>query len=153
MKELPLTKGLSALVDDLDFERLSQWKWYASGGKYAARRDYQDGGRLIYMHRLVAKPEVGQHVDHINGNGLDNQRANLRRCTREQNLSNAKRRATATNPYRGVRRSNGNWVAAIRCAGTARYLGTYDTPEAAARAYDRANLELKGEFARLNFPA
>lgn len=159
--ELPLSRGLVAIVDADDPLEPWSWKWYAhSGGHcifYAARRAYSDGkGALIYLHRFLLDAPEGLQVDHVNHNGLDNRRANLRLATPSRNTQNQSGLlSTNTSGYRGVFRYKlvGRWRAGIRLDGSTRHLGYFDTPEEAARTFDRAAVEMFGEFAGyLNFP-
>lgn len=92
-------------------------------------------------------------VDHINGNGLDNRRANLRLASHAQNHANSQKRKGKSSPYKGVSwsRSGAKWMATIRSAGKTTYLGVFTNPIEAAKAYDRAASEIYGEFARVNF--
>jgi len=158
VKTIPLTQGKFALVDEADFEWLSQWTWHAHSRGYAARNSGLREGkrRKILMHREIVKPAEGLHTDHINGDRLDNRRVNLRVCTQAENNCNRLKRADNTSGFKGVyRHSDRNkprpWVAKIH--GNRRYVhvGCYATPEEAARAYDEAALKLHGEFAQLNF--
>lgn len=157
MREIPLTKGKVALVDDEDHEWLSAWKWQAlvvKTKRYAFRTYKQEGRtRTVYMHRAIAADIRGE-VDHVDGDGLNNQRANLRPASDSQQRQNARRRSDNTSGFKGVTRRSGvrPWSARIKRDGICRHLGAFTTPEEAARAYDRAALELFGEFARLNFP-
>ena len=85
MKEIPLTRGKFALVDDEDYEWLSQWKWYCSTTGYAVRGCKN---RILYMHREIAKTKPGMLTDHINRNKLDNRKENLRFCSHRENMKN-----------------------------------------------------------------
>ena len=154
MQEIPLTQGRVALVDAEDFERLTQWSWCFSHG-YAVRGERLGGThRLVYMHRHVLglKSHDGCCVDHVNGNGLDNRRCNLRVATQAEN--NRNRRATPCR-HKGIsfdHRYRRPWRARIMVARRTIELGRFATAEQAARAYDRAAREHFGEFALLNFP-
>lgn len=158
MREIPLTKGKIALVDDADYEWLNGWKWLA-----VKRRRYWYAGRkltiapnkqrLIKMHQVIMRPPTGLVVDHINHNGLDNRRMNLRICTSTENVRNAqKRRGFSRSQYKGVTQHTGRskWIAQIVVGGIHRHLGSFDSEWAAARAYDAAAREACGEFACLN---
>lgn len=154
VKEIPLTQGFAALVDEADYAWASTLAWSAvrdGANVYAVR--HGEGGRLERLHRRVAGAAPGQVVDHINGDGLDNRRANLRVCTRGENLRNRKVHRTSASGFKGVRRQNGRrWQATITAHGRTHFLGMFDTAEEAARAYDAAARQMHGEFARLNFP-
>jgi hypothetical protein len=154
-KELPLTQGKIAIVDDGDFLEVSRWKWTWTpnqrGDGYAARWERHGKRRIkIYLHRFLMDAEPGQQVDHVNGDSMDNRRANLRVCTAMQNYANRRCTTGATSRYRGVYRDRrrGRWCARVSDA----WLGSFDSEEAAARAYDTAAVKRFGEFARLNFP-
>jgi hypothetical protein len=160
-KSLPLRGGqLVALVDDADWERLSAYRWHAIPGRgkvYAARSDGR--GRKIRLHREVTQAPAGMVVDHIDGDPLNNTRANLRVCTQGQNVKNrCKTQRPTTSHFKGVNLHspavNGPnpWRASIRIEGRVKHLGLYPSQDAAARAYDRAAREHHGEYARLNFP-
>ena len=141
--------GLYALVDEADYPALMDYVWLAHPGGYS--QGYADN-RLVLMHRWLMKPPPELDVDHINGSKLDNRRANLRVCTRSQNLMNKGRRRDSTSPYKGVTlMPSGRWRAVVGCDGFRHHIGTFDTPEEAARAYDLKAGEVFGEFARLNF--
>lgn len=157
MKEIRLTKGFVAIVDDEDFEFLSQWKWHANAS--AARRTYAmrnsapdaDGKRAhIMMHRVVCAVAPGEEVDHINGNGLDNRRANLRPVTRGQSMWNRAPNASGSSRHKGVywHKQHRKWVAAIQVNKKRVHIGLFTSEDAAARAYaERAAAEF-GEFNR-----
>jgi hypothetical protein len=160
-KELILTKGKVAVVDDADFEWLSQWKWTYLPSKndrgYAYRRKRVDGrNTCIYLHRFIMETPEGMDTDHKNGNPLDNRRVNLRICTTAENLANRGPLLTRNKSgYRGVCLQRNKWIAQIgyrRADGrTNIVLGRFNTPEEAARAYDKELHAKFGEFAKLNF--
>jgi hypothetical protein len=155
MKQIPLSYGKFALVDDGDFDWLDQWRWSVtnpgnSGKSYAERR--VGGGRTL-MHRLIMDAPKGLVVDHINGDGLDNRRSNLRICTRTENLFNHKLSKRSTTGYMGVALDNGRrYVAHLQVNGQKKRIGWFKTAEEAARARDAAAKIYYGEFASLNFP-
>lgn len=153
MKEIPLTKGYVALVDDEDYERLMshKWKWRAlitPSTSYATRRE-PGSRRTIRMHREILGTSPGMDTDHINGNGLDNQRTNLRECTRQQNLQNSRSHLGSTSQFKGVCWSKWarKWTAMISVDYRTRWLGNFSTEVEAANAYKRAAVAIFGEFA------
>jgi hypothetical protein len=158
VKELALTRGLVALVDDADYEALNCHKWYAipHGRTFYARRNIRltDGRRsTIAMHQQLLS---GHKVDHRDRNGLNNQRDTLRRASHAQNQWNqAKHSANGSSQYKGVslRKESGRWKALIQKDNKTINLGTFDIEIDAARAYDAAAMIHHGEFANLNFPA
>lgn len=154
MREIPLTKGKVAIVDDADYEWLNQWKWNAGDGKYAVRTD-GFGGPTIFMHRLILNPPDDMDTDHVNGNKLDNRRENLGACSRSQNVANVGLRSTNISGFKGVHlrtthRGNRNWTANIGVNGKREHLGYFDNPTDAAVAYNNAATKYFGEFAKLN---
>ena len=154
MKTIPVYPGHIAIVDTDDHERLSKFKWtlHQKGNcKYARRNKHHPDGRqtTILMHREILSSPM---IDHIDGNGLNNQRTNLRPCTNSQNSANRKKSKRNTSGFKGVCKRSKRWDAYIRVGGIQIHLGCFDTPEQAAHAYDRKAIEVFGEFARLNFP-
>lgn len=162
MRYIPLTQGQIAIVDDEDYEELSQFKWYAQkrGQTYLAARTYYENGKkkFEYMHRRIVRAPDGLVVDHINGNGLDNRRSNLRICTRAENNRNihrhlSRKRAKVVSRFKGVywdERSK-KWTAQIRVNRRQIWLGMFEDEIQAALAYDAAAFCYFGEFARPNF--
>jgi hypothetical protein len=152
--EIPLTQGKVAIVDVADYEWLSQWKWCANnqhGIWYAVRAKRPE---LIRMHRVILDAKAGQIVDHIDGNGLNNRRANIRLCTSHQNSMNMSRQTRGSSRFRGVawQKTQNVWVARIRDGEKLLYLGRFSDEVKAALAYDAAAQRIFGEFARLNLP-
>lgn len=159
MKEIQLTQGQVAIVDDEDVEKVSRMRWHAqrSRGKwYAGSNCRQADGSYRYcsMHRIVLDAEKGQEIDHIDGNALNNTRANLRFVTHQQNVFNRGTSRRDKAGYKGISmdKRTGEWKARIAPNGTQIYLGRYPTQEEAAIAYDSAAREYYGEFAWVNFP-
>jgi hypothetical protein len=159
MKEIPLTQGKVALVDDEDFEKLNKFRWYARRSKdriYALRnRRINKKRQTEYMHRRVARNILGNEVDHIDHNGLNNQRHNLRICSSGQNNMNQRKRSKLSSKFKGVywKKERRMWVAQIGYNGQGqKHLGYFTNEESAARVYDAKAKELFGEFASLNFP-
>ena len=149
MKEIPLTKGKVALVDDDDFDMLSKFKWYY-GNRYAVRHDNSTKTRRpMFMHRVIIGTPDGMDTDHINGDKLDNRKCNLRVCTRSQNQINALCRRNSKSGLRGVHWSERNkrWVAQMRFNGRKLSLGYFTSKLAASKAYCEQVKLLYGEFA------
>lgn len=152
MKRIPLTQGLSAIVDDEDFEMLSRFKWHFHQTGYAMRTARIDGKKhLLRMHRVVMNAPPHKCVDHINGNTLDNRKRNLRIASRSQNQHNRGRNKNNTSGFKGVSRYRGRWRARITVNWKEIRLGIFDTPEEAFDAYVAAAKEYHGEFANDGF--
>lgn len=151
MKRLKLTQNKWAMVDDIYYDYLNQWKWYFNG-RYAVRTPHKNrGAKAIRMHRVIIKAPDSLEVDHINGNKLDNRISNLRLCTHSENGKNSGISIRNTSGYKGVHRASPNrWQARIRVDGELLSLGYFKTKEEAARAYNEGALRYHGRFARLN---
>lgn len=158
MKEIKLTKGFVAIVDDEDYDELSKYKWHVSiqryGRIYACRNSKSTSGKRsrVQMHREVINATGTAEVDHINGNGLDNRKTNLRLATRSQNMRNGKLRATNRSGFIGAswHLSAKKWFAQLSINNRRIYLGLFDSAEDAAITYNVAARALHGEFAKLN---
>ena len=150
-REIELTRGAVALVDDEDYEMLSGWSWCLASSGYS-KRGTRVGGRqtVVLMHRQILLPGPSEQVDHINHDLLDNRRCNLRLATYAENAYN--RRPHGSSIYLGVclRGDRRRWVAQIN-TGKRRYLGEFADEVDAALAYDLHAIEHHGEFARPNF--
>lgn len=168
-RRIPLTQGKFAIVDPEDYKRLSRIKWHAhqsphtwyavhslTNGKKERRRNLQ-------MHHLVIAVPPGMFCDHINHNGLDNRKANLRPATHTQNVWNRRKFSGRTfggykrhsrSRYKGVDWANDmkRWRARIRVNGKRIYLGSFKEELDAAKAYDQAAKKHHGAYASVNFP-
>lgn len=152
---IPISQGKHVLVDLVDVD-LACFKWAYANGRYAMRRIERQGVyQRFFMHRIILERKLGRPIaegmvtDHINGDGLNNRRENLREATQLQNMHNLQMRRDNTAQYKGVRRiTTCTWEARL----DERIVGYYDTAEDASFAYDKAALEEYGEFAHLNHP-
>ncbi len=163
MKEIKLSQGKVALVDDEDYEMLNKYKWYAhykkSGDSFYARRTikFTKGCGKIEMHRQIMNTPKGMHTDHINHDTLNNQKSNLRICSPSENARNrgsqsVQKKKKCASQYKGVCRSTqiNKWQSQIQCNKKHIHIGTFTNEEDAARAYNDKATELFGEFAVLN---
>jgi hypothetical protein len=157
VRQVPLTRGLWAIVDDGDHEAVTAaGPWYAADRLtvlYAARMVRRPDGRrtVQYMHQFLTDWPM---TDHANADGLDNRRANLRPADHSQNHGNTRLQKNNTSGFKGVswcKRSR-RWRALINRNGRQAYLGVFATAEEAARTYDAAAMAAWGEYARPNFP-
>ena len=162
MREIPLTQGRVALVDDEDYETLARAKWYAlrcDSVFYAVHNKRRPERGLVYMHRVLLGVGPDIEIDHWNHDGLDNQRVNLRACTRMENNRNSRKRPGTSSRYKGVswNKHERKWQAYIARPvgpnGKARrfHLGLYSDEETAAHTYDGAAIASFGAFACTNF--
>jgi len=156
MAIIKLSTGSECLIDDDDLPLVAGITWLEHQKGERIKRLYVRGWckltqRNVYMHRQIVEPPVGYCVDHINGNCLDNRRANLRVCTLIQNNGNA-RWPVGRSGYRGVTVQGKSYMASISIHDKKKHLGTCTDPVTAAKLYDQAALAYFGEFATLNFP-
>lgn len=148
---VPLTKGFEAIIDAADAADVGRYNWAAAiRGKlvYAYRSVWTPKGTEMLHRRLLREPKL--IVDHIDGDGLNNRRSNLRIATKAQNAFNSKRHKDNASGFKGVsfHRARGRWTAWIRAGGESKYLGLFDTPEEAHAAYCFAARKIHGQFAR-----
>lgn len=156
--EFYLGNGLFAICDWCDFNSVKSFKWNStsldSRVQWAWAHDVENGGekrKKVAMHNVIMKPSEGFIVDHINGNGLDNRRSNLRIATRQQNTFNSVHKG-GTSKYKGVAldKESGLWRAYIAKDGKRTWLGRFPDELSAAIAYDKAAKDMFGEYAKLN---
>jgi hypothetical protein len=153
-KVIRMTRGMSAIVDGADYDRLKQYRWYpVKSGRvwYALGRI---GGKVVRMHREILRAPRRLVCDHIDHDGLNNRRSNLRLCTRAQNNRNQRPRRGKKSRYKGVGWNSKRKVfcVGIRWQGKRIHIGRFTDEIAAAKAYDKKAVELFGEYAYLNFP-
>lgn len=154
MKEIPLTQGKVAKVSDHRFDYLNQWKWYFNG-QYAVRNSKTLFGKRksIYMHCEILPHPIGFQTDHWDLDKLNNQDENLRVVEDVGNRRNRGPQSNNSTGYKGVypHKKNRKYIAQITVNNQQIYLGSFETPEEAARIYDTAAKEHFGIFARTNF--
>lgn len=155
--EFPLPGGFVTIIDDADELLVSGFPWRTLKTRSSDTRYVHawNGRQHFYMHRLISGAAGGERVDHINRDGLDNRRRNLRVATPSQNGANRvadRRRLGTSSRYKGVAwdKTRSKWAAYIHIDGKTRGLGRFATELEAAAAYDRAAIEAWGRFARLN---
>lgn len=145
-----LPGGAFTWVDEIDYARFGDLRWWLRDG-YVVRRE---GKKDVRLHRLILNAGLGDVVDHIDGDPLNNRRMNLRICTQAGNMRNRRKfKGTLTSKFKGVHKAkaSGLWIAKIGFEGKQRHIGCFSTEEEAARAYDQEARRLFGEFARPNF--
>lgn len=151
MKQIPLTRGKFAIVDDEDYEALSQYKWACTQHGYARRAvTKEEGGcnRKVYMHRQISRALEHEIVDHISGDKLDNRRQNIRICTKAENARNCRVSKNNKLGVKGVCRSMGLYAASVFHNGEKKFFKRFKTIEEAKAAYDYHSKLHHGEFSR-----
>lgn len=146
---VPLTRGLTAIIDVEDVAIVEGYRWYALKGAKTFYAATTVDRRLVLMHRMIA-PHDQADTDHRDSNGLNNRKSNLRPSTKAQNQQNTTKRADNSSGFKGVHqeRRTGNYVAMIQANRKRVHLGTFPTAHEAAEAYNQAAARLHGEFAR-----
>jgi predicted RNA methylase len=161
MKQISLSKGYYAQVDEEDFEILSKHNWWICEVKSKRATVIQlsaqteINGKTVKMHRMIMNPPKGMDIDHADGNPLNNQKYNLRICNRQENLRNTnkyKRRKKCSSEYKGVsfHKKANKWEAGLQVEGRRKWLGLFESEIEAAKVYNKAALTYFGEFARIN---
>lgn len=147
--------GDKVLIDIDDYRKFRKRKWFTrKDGRTKYVYTGQGDAREKSLHRLILglSKDDKTLVDHINGNGLDNRKANLRTCTQAQNSQNSRRRKDNQSGYKGVHREKGKWIAKIKHNGITYRLGAFGNKKEAAKAYDKKATDLFGDFALVNNP-
>jgi hypothetical protein len=155
MKKIKLTKSKFALVDNSDFEELNKYKWYCfkyGNTYYAMRSSNRIKGKqtVIKMHRFLMNPLKGQQIDHVDGNGLNNQRKNLRICNHSENQRNKKIYKSNISGFKGVswNKNANKWQSFIRVDSKRIHLGYFKSKLSAFETYCKASVEFHGKFSR-----
>jgi len=156
MKTILLSQGSYAIVDDSDFHLVSKLNWHLNKKTNVhlyAKSSKKINGKQIHMHRLIMNANKGEEVDHINHNGLDNRRSNLRIVNSFQNHQNSKKQINSASIYKGISyaKDHKKWRARIWVDGKKIHLGYFKNEIDAAKAYDRAALKYYSEYAYINF--
>lgn len=153
MRKIKLTQGKYAMVDDEDFEWLNQWKWHFNSEKLTGYAVRWHGGRKtkkqIFMHRIIIGCKDGFFVDHINHNGIDNRKKNLRICTGSQNQMNKRKcsHRIMTSKYKGVHKYRNKWCSKVSKNKEIVWTGYFETEHEAFIAYKKMAIKYHGEFA------
>lgn len=152
MKEIVLTRGKIAIVDDEMYDKLNKHKWRVVRAHkvfYAVREKPKERGRTIWMHREVLNTPKNMETDHIDGNGLNNQKNNLRICTHQQNAWNQGVKCSNTTGFKGVKFDiiRGKYFTEIRINGKKKFIGRFSSPIEASMAYNKMAIKIHGKFA------
>lgn len=147
MKEIQLTKGYFTIVDDDDYDYIMQWKWHVNDSSihpYAMRNSITEDGKRhhIMMHRIINRTPDGFDTDHINGNGLDNRKINLRTATRSQNMMNRKPNKNCSSKFKGVywHGQHQKWASSISINKKRTHIGLFLNENDAAKAYEKRSI-------------
>ena len=158
---VPLSRGYETIIDAEDVRLICSDNWCVTGPGlqtgdggciYAMRIDTTSGKRVsLRLHRVIMNAPDNLQVDHINGNGLDNRKSNLRLVTHTQNMLNQRKAKDNTSGYKGVHwnKTRGRWQATIQANGKAKYLGLFDDPAEAHEAYVAASQKFHGPYGRI----
>lgn len=154
MKIIYISNNKQTIVDDEDYENLNKYRWTYHPGGYAYRHKSINGKiTKIYLHRFIFGITNKMHIDHIDGNGLNNQKLNLRICTNQQNSCNQKtQNRIKYSKYKGVSwdKSKNKWIATIHNFNKQYFLGRFNSEIEAALAYNKSALLFHGDFAKIN---
>lgn len=155
MMEIPLTQGKIAIIDDEDYNSVSKYNWQVRKSYnvwYALRSSHTPIRKTIFLHRFLLHPKSNERCDHINGDGLDNRRINLRIATFAQNQMNRRKNPGFSSRFKGVmwNKQHNKWMTQIKINKKQIHLGYFSDEVEAAKAYNVAALEHFGEYARLN---
>lgn len=151
--EIHFKNGQKALIDLEDVALVSKYGWVLDDTKpnWYVHTSTGEDRKTLRLHRLIMNPPPGKSIDHIDGNGLNNKRENLRICDQKNNARNRRKLTTKTSIFKGVhRRENGKWRATIRVDGKLLNIGTFENELSAAKAYNEFARKYFGEFACLN---
>lgn len=154
MKKILFNQDEFALISDEDFPLVSLYRWQIHRGKYTSYAATKINGHTVYMHRLILGLKKGTKTiaDHKDGNGLNNQRSNLRKCTRSQNAMNSRMCENNKTGYKGVfvvsnpTLKTPKWQAQIKIKNKKMHLGVFNSPQEASLAYKKAALKFHGKF-------
>lgn len=144
VKVIPLSQGNTALVDDDEFEQLNRVKWSTLNTRNTDYAERGVGGKILLMHHVIMGTRPGMEIDHINGNGLDNRKENLRFVTHRQNMQNQHREKTSVFPGVFFDRRRGSWTSQIKINGKLKHIGSFPTEGIAFNFY-RSFLDSIGE--------
>ena len=153
IKKIKLTQSKETFIDSEDYEKIKSYNWYYHSSGYAAcKQKINNIWKTILLHRVIMNCPNNKQIDHINGNGLDNRKENLRICTHAENGRNTKKRKGTTSKYKGIYwyKALSKWSVRIRFNYKWIFIGYFNDEKEAAKAYNEKAKELFGKFAKLN---